>query len=180
MAFLAPILLKEKSNTRSIIAVLIAFVGIYILLGTDIEHWQKGDLFGLICGFIAAFSLMSLRKSRIYDRSDTVLLYVMMVGSICLLPFIELPKEFNEKQFMIFICISLGGLLGQLFLTYGYGHIKALTGAIASTSRVIFAVILGYSFFGEVLDYISLAGSCLIIFGILLMSSNAKDKTNDN
>jgi len=61
-------------------------------------------------------------------------------------------------------------VLGQIFITYGYKYISARAGSLISTSRILYAVILGVLVFSEEITLRIAAGGMLIMLSIIAVS----------
>jgi drug/metabolite transporter (DMT)-like permease len=164
--FIAPLLLPEKTKSIFIIFLIFAILGIYFIVHPSFSHINIGDIYGLISGIISAFAIITLRKAREYDSTTLILFYLMTIGfvinGIIVLPFWVTPKGWNV--FYCFISAILG-VAGQAFITAGYKYITAKGGSLISSSRIIFAVLLGVIIFSESL------GLRIIIGGILILGS---------
>lgn len=174
IAIFAPFLLKEATGKYHWLAVLISFVGVLLVLDFEFTGLVQGDLYGLICGFIASISLMSLRKARQYDSSETIIFYVMLTGSIGLLPFVSFDFEISTSTALAFLLTSLGGVAGQFFLTFSYKYTTALTAAVTTMIRLVFSASWGLLFFAESISYGLFFGSLLIVFSIFLLRLETK------
>lgn len=174
IAFLAPILLNEKTAKSMWAAVGLCFFGILMVLGFEVDSWAIGDLYGLVCGALASVSIMSLRAARIQDDSNTILFYVMLFGAIGLAPFIEIPENLGYEAIGVFILCSFGGLLGQIFLTYSYGYVTAITGAVTGTVRVLFSAVFGVLFFSESISLSLVIGAGMIVLSIYWIQKAGK------
>jgi drug/metabolite transporter (DMT)-like permease len=66
------------------------------------------------------------------------------------------------------------GVAGQVCITYGYKYITARAGSLVSTSRILYAVILGMLVFGEALTWRVFAGGVLIMMSIVTVTILSK------
>lgn len=174
IAIFAPFLLKEATGKYHWLAVLISFIGVLLVLDFEFTGLVKGDLYGLICGFIASISLMSLRKARQFDSSELIVFYVMLTGSVGLLPFVSFDFDMSPSTAIVFLLTSLGGVAGQFFLTYSYKYTTALTAAVTTMIRLVFSATWGLIFFSESISCGLIFGSLLIVFAIFLLRVESK------
>jgi drug/metabolite transporter (DMT)-like permease len=69
----------------------------------------------------------------------------------------------DMKNFWLLMVIGIFGGLGQITLTYSYRMAAAAEISIYNYSGIVFSIILGYVFLGEVLDITSIIGCTLVI-----------------
>ena len=114
---------------------------------------------------------MTLRKAREFDSTAMIIFYIMGIGTIIngilLLPLFKMP---NLSQAINISLSALLGLAGQVFITSGYKHIEATKGSVISSSRIIFAVVLGVLFFNENLNLALIIGTLLIIYSVVKLT----------
>jgi drug/metabolite transporter (DMT)-like permease len=55
---------------------------------------------------------------------------------------------------------------GQLLITVGYKYIDAAPGSLVSSSRIVFAIILGVTFFSDPMTLRIIIGSLMIIISL--------------
>lgn len=172
IAVLAPFLLNERSTPRTILLVLLAFIGVYLVVDPHFSTVTTGDWFALLSGLTAALAIISLREARKTDSTFTVIVFLMVIGTIGNLLFIPtFTMPHGIAWFYLVVC-GVFGFIGQILLTYGYKDIAAVEGSLASTSRIIFATILGLIFFQEHLTALMILGTSLIIYATVAMQKN--------
>lgn len=172
---IAPFVTGQKARPLAWALVATAIAGTWMVLQPD---WSVGvnvyDLLGLLSGVIAAFGVTSLDLARRYDGTFTILFYMMGVGTVIAgvswalqLPLVGTALPWGPG-FWPFVGAAVFGVLGQIFITYGYGYVDARTGSVLSTSRILFATLLGLLWFQEALGPWSWAGIALITVSIAL------------
>ena len=168
MLFLAPWLLKEKVAGRQYLFLLIALVGIAMVVHPDFHQINIGDLYGLLSGATGAVAIASLRIARKYDSTHIIIFYLMgcgtLINAVLLIPGFVMPTWWQ------FLWLSVSGLLGyvgQVLLTAGYRYVDATKGSMLSSSRIIFAFLLGVFIFSEPFAWPIIAGIVLIVFAII-------------
>ena len=164
-------LLHEVVGWRRWIAVFIGFLGTLIILKPGLGVFHPGALIALAAAFMfAVYNLLT----RIAGRSDSFnssLLYFGLVGlglSSVLAPFYWQPISDYDKLWLL--VISLTGIAGH------YLFIKALELTPAVILQpfnyfiLVWAIVVGYLVYGEVLSTSSLLGALLVIAGGLLVA----------
>ena len=72
------------------------------------------------------------------------------------------------KELLLLLLIGVFGGFGQIALTYSYRMAPAAEISIYNYSGIVFSIILGYVFLGEVLDLTSVIGCGLVIVAALI------------
>jgi drug/metabolite transporter (DMT)-like permease len=146
-------------------------MGIWLVINPDFKEINRGDIFGLLSAVIAAFSVITLTMARKNDSTLIILFYLMSIGTVLnglvMIPVFILPAG---RQWLLIIASGLIGVLGQIFITYGYKYISARAGSLISTSRILYAVILGVLVFSEEITLRIAAGGLLIMLSIIAVS----------
>jgi len=175
VALIAPFWNKEPFTYTKVIAITMAMTGIYFVIRPEI-NFCVGDIWALISGVLAGGGISSLREARATDSSFTILYYLMTIGmGVTLIgwPGFVVP---DIRFFGLLILIGVLTFAGQYLLTYGYRYVKALDGSILSTSRIVFAGVLGISMFAEVLSWSLLLGTAMITCAIIWIQTQSSKK----
>ena len=170
----APFINQEKSFAPMMFVYLgLTMVGITLVVHPDFQKIRSGDVYGLLSGIVAAFGVATLRKAREHDSSAIILLYLMAIGTVINLAVMLPVYQAPHGRIAVYVTISaLLGVLGQALLTYGYIHISATGGGLVSSSRILFATVMGLFFFNESLTPgIVIGGACIAasIIGVTLL-----------
>lgn len=166
---LSPLLNREKTLPVYYLFLITTMAGLFFIVMPGSRQGMginPGDLYALASGILAALAITTLRQSRKYDNSYVILFYLMGFGAlsivIAVIPFYIPPRGMT----IVYIAgVVITSFIGQLTITAGYKHINASAGSLVSSTRILFAVILGVSFFGDALN------TGIIIGGILILSS---------
>jgi len=146
-------------------------MGIWLVINPNFGDINRGDIFGLLSAVVAAFSVITLTMARKNDSTLIILFYLMSIGTVLnglvMIPVFILPEG---RQWLLIIASGLIGVLGQIFITYGYKYISARAGSLISTSRILYAVILGVLVFSEEITLRIAAGGLLIMLSIIAVS----------
>jgi drug/metabolite transporter (DMT)-like permease len=171
-----PLFGYEKIKTNRIIYLFISILGVYMVIQPNFSHLLFGDLLGLFSGIVGGLSVMSLRKAREFDSTTIIIFYIMSLGTIIngtlMIGVFQLPT-FQNSVYIIFSAIL--GLGGQIFITSGYKYIEANLGSIISTSRIIFAAVLGISVFHDRVNVELILGGILILFSIIKLTISERN-----
>jgi drug/metabolite transporter (DMT)-like permease len=92
--------------------------------------------------------------ARKNDSILVILFYLMSTGTVLnglvMIPVFILPVG---QDGMLTIASRLIGVLGQILITCRYKYISARVGSLISTSRILYAVILGVLVFSEEINF---------------------------
>jgi drug/metabolite transporter (DMT)-like permease len=156
--------LGESVGWRRWLAVGLGFIGTLIIIRPDAGAFSPYALITLLCAFMFAIYNLITRKVSRHDRFETSLLYFGVVGfiaSLLVVPFYwQTP---NSDQVFWLAVISITGIFGHLLL------IKALQLAPAVILQpfnyfiLLWAMIIGYSVYGEVLQTYKLVGAAIVV-----------------
>jgi drug/metabolite transporter (DMT)-like permease len=171
----APLFKLEKMHKLSLLFLLSAMTGIYLVIFPDFSAIDVGDLVGLLSGVLAAFAIITLSVAREYDSTVLIVFYLMAIGTLCnaimMIPVFVIP---SWKELPMLIGSGASGVMGQVFLTMGYKHVNAKAGSMVSSSRIVFAALMGFFFFSEALSVRIILGGILIICSIIGISALQK------
>jgi drug/metabolite transporter (DMT)-like permease len=176
----SPFINREKSSPLFWIFLGVTMAGIWLVIDPEFGSVNTGDLLGLSSGIVAGFAISTLKEARLHDSTEIILFYLMCVGTV-INGFVVLPKFVLPAGFtgLLVITAALLGFVGQIFLTEGYSFVRATSGSIVSSSRILFAVLLGVVLFHDPLHARILAGGALILISFAGVSvlGNRMNKT---
>jgi drug/metabolite transporter (DMT)-like permease len=183
---LSPILNREKISPLYYLYLIITMAGLYMVIipggnSSFLTDVNRGDIFALISGILAAFAISFLRETRKHDSTYIILFYLMLIGTVIntliVAPVFVVPDGTNALY--LFFCTA-ASLAGQFAITLGYRYISSAGGALVSSSRIVFAAILGISFFNDPLTYRIISGGILIMISLAGISGLFGKKTARN
>jgi drug/metabolite transporter (DMT)-like permease len=165
----APLIIGERTRPLHYFLLVLALAGAALILRPDLGGLATGDLLGLASGLVAGLAIPFLRQARKYDDVWTIVFWLFTVGMIIngifLVPVFVMPQKTS-----VILALAGGGVLGvlgQVMLTSGYRHISAAGGSIVSSSRILFAAVLGIALFSESLTLSLVAGGVLILAALI-------------
>ncbi len=144
VAILSWFTLRKQRDILAIGIVAISTLGIWLILKPDPATAGGNDIWGLLSGIFAAFSMIYLTMCRRQHDSTTILFYVFILGSLLMLPLMAKSLFIpNLTEIFFLTTCSLAGVLGQYLLTYGFLFVTAVEGSVFSSSRILIAALLG-------------------------------------
>jgi len=178
----APLFRLERMHKLSFLFLILAMTGIYLVILPDFTTVNIGDVIGLLSGIFAAFAIITLSVAREHDSTVLIVFYLMAIGTICnaimMAPVFVMPES---GQLPYLLGSGVVGIIGQVLLTMGYKNVSARAGSMVSSSRIVFAALMGFFFFSEALSLRIMLGGLLIITAIIGVSAlqkrmNAEDE----
>jgi len=169
-ALVAWIFLKEKVSPWSLVAMVVALVGIGLMF---VDGLVSGGLFGNILAlsmvFMFAFYLLILRAKKNIDMVPATGLSGLVTFAIAWI----MVTDLNISHHDLLICIALGSFqfgLGFLFLTLGTRFIPAAEVALFALSESILNPIWVWIGVNEVPGKYTLYGSGIVLVAVIAYS----------
>ena len=168
----APLFFRQEKISSFLYLILVAaLVGIWLVINPDLEFHQQGRSIRLVVrdyfGFCDHYAEYGPQKR--FDDGDSLLSDVdrngiERIGDAAGFRLARRPPVVAASG----IGRSRGG--GQICITYGYKYITARAGSLVSTSRILYAVVLGMLIFSEDLTLRIAAGGFMILLSIVAVT----------
>lgn len=180
VVMLAPLLLKERLEKKSVAALVFCFVGIVTImglgeLGSGERVWQ-GNLLGLSSGLTYALYVLGLKRMPESALGLNSNVYLCGVISLISLP-LALPAMSQVTFSGLLVLVALGILIqGVATTTYmvGLRKVKAQHASILSYSEALFAMLFSMVFLQESLTLNVVIGGLLIFVGGVIIVRKGK------
>lgn len=173
---LAAIFLGEKVRMFRWAAVGVGFVGVIIMLMPHLVGAEHGSsaAFGAILAFIGAFLVAAaMTQVRQLAATETTASLVFTFTVLCTLTaFVTVFWGWvqpSPRDAMLLFLIGILGGIGQITVTESYRHAEAGTVAPFAYTSMIYSVVIGYFFFGEVPERMVLFGALLVVLAGLFV-----------
>lgn len=160
----ARFILKEKTSWPVKVALLASFVGLFLLASPQFQVKPFPILIGILSGIFAALAYIMIRFGGENESSFTIIFYFAVVSTIGSFPLMLSDFHWpNSVEWIPLIVLSIGALLGQLWLT------KSIQGAPVSFVlpfsylTPVFASLAGVFVWKEYLKFQSVIGGLIII-----------------
>lgn len=178
----AMVLLKEEFNLKKMIAILLGFIGVYVVVTKgDIFSLSianlKGDLFAF-AGAISYGIFSVLGKKHNYERFTSMMFYYsftfLFITIANLLLFSGIPKiSLYELAGLTWLGIFTSGLAFVFwFLALKHGNTAKMSNIVFLTPFLSLVYI--YFLVGETILFSSVIGLIFIVTGIVIQSFNKK------
>lgn len=162
--------LEEVISTPVRWAILIGFIGVIVILKPGFGAFSPVAIIALMGAVCAALAKTSIRRMSDTESSVTVVFYFAFIGS--LISAVPLTWTWITPAPLTWIPLLATGifaLLGQLFMTQAYMHAPASKIEPFSYISVIFAGLVGWLFWYELIDVWFFVGAGLIFLAGLLV-----------
>ncbi|RWB54510.1 MAG: DMT family transporter [Mesorhizobium sp.] len=172
---LAALLLGERIRRQAVWASLAGIAGVAIILAGQFgaaSHSQDA-LFGtaavLVSTVFYAYNLILSRQQALLAKPVEIMLFQNLCVAIILglaAPWlaVALPKDLWPHL----VGVAVLSLAGQFLMSWSYARAEAQYLIPTEYSAFIWAIALGWFFFGEEVAWTTLAGACLIVAGCLI------------
>lgn len=172
VAALAVPILKERVGIRSLLAILIGFLGTLVIIRPGPEGLGFGALlvFGAAC-CVALFNVTT-RKLADGDPMPVTLFYTALVGAVAsslAAPFFwQTPNTIEEWGALI--SLGLFGGIAHSLMVAAHKFAPATVVAPFMYTQVFWALLLGWVFFNDLPDqYAFIGGAVVILAGLYLI-----------
>ena len=166
------LLYREKVSPFQLCCVAGAFVGsLFILKPGGAEIVSYPALIGLLGGISAGLSQSCLRGLKV-RRNHTMVIVFIFSGLSCLVTFPFILSGFallTLRSTSLLLMTATFAACGQFALTTAYSLSPAREVSIYDYSQMIFAGLLGFFFFDQIPDALSLLGYAVIFAASYLM-----------
>ncbi|MEM8504953.1 MAG: DMT family transporter [Cyanobacteria bacterium P01_D01_bin.1] len=148
-------------------AIALGFIGLLLVVqpNTDLLS-NPANLLGLGAGLSAAIEFLTVRHLSQTQSSLGQTLYYLLIGSVLMAPIAWWQWQPLTVETLKIVAAAAGSFLSfQLLLVQAYRYAEPHQIGIFQYSSVIFAAIIGWLFFSEVPNLVSVAGMVLISLG---------------
>ena len=170
---LSAIILREKVNLKTWIALFFGFIGVMIIMRPGLSIFDPKSLIPLVAAFFLSLYQIVTRKVSSYDSSETSLFYTSIVGIILMSFMVPLFwQPLQTFSYLLFLGVGFFFSVGIYFQIIALGYTKASIVQPFHYTLVVWAIILGYIFYNDLPDIPTLIGATIItISGIYVLNS---------
>jgi len=163
---LAPLLLKDRISLGLWIAVVTAFVGLYLIIvpaeGLGSMSWF--DLLALFGGLLSGWAILSIKKLHETDSSRAILFSQCFFGLLIVaVPAQSSGYAYTGLAWITIMGVGLCAAAAQLLMTHAYKFIGATEGSLLSMLTPVINVWLGLLLFHEPVSMRMLIGCIVVI-----------------
>ena len=172
IAFVAPLfvtllsvpLLGERIDPPVLVASLVGFVGVLIVVRPGGDAFQLGAMIMLAAAVFYALMMVTARRYGANEHLWAMVFYMTAVPLV--LTGLSLPWVWQTPHPWHWLGFAASGVLGvgaTAFITLAFRHAPAAIAAPFDYTAVLWAVLLGWWFWGELPDVWVWVGSALIM-----------------
>ncbi|KPK99678.1 MAG: hypothetical protein AMJ91_06930 [candidate division Zixibacteria bacterium SM23_73_3] len=166
------LILKEKIRIFSLIGVILAVSGLYLLTRPKGSEFNLGDLFTFFCAVSFSFHVIFV---QIYTkRFDflTLTFIQILITTVLTLPFMSVFEEIKlvyhpQLILAILVCAILATALALWIQNRMQKDTTTVKAALIYAMEPVFAAIFSFLLLGEVLGWLGILGGGLILSGML-------------
>lgn len=164
VTIMACIFLKEKIDSKQILSIIITFLGALLVIKPEFSLEMLPSLAGILSAAASGVAYTLLRYLKDKESPDTIIFYFSLISVVFTAPLAL--AEYVQPTFIqlgLLLATGIFASVGQFGITYAYKYAKATEVSIYNYSAIVFGIILGFIFFGEIPDTLSLLGGAIII-----------------
>lgn len=168
-AIFAVFLLREKVKNIQWLFFAIAFSGVLVLKGLDSQMNSTGLILILISSVFSGLVYIVISKIGKGDHPVVIVNYFMVIATIVggLLSIKDWVNP-TGMQWLLLPGLGIFGYFGQIYMTKAFQTSATNQVAPLKYLEVIFTVLVGLFWFGEVYTFWSILGILMIIGGLIL------------
>ncbi len=177
----AAIFLKEKIGSFHFGALIIVFSGVLLILKPGFNPEIIPALAGLGSAIAAGLAYTTIRHLGRSEHPYTIIFYFCFISTILSFPLMLLDfriPSVSEALYLVLIGMFASG--GQFFMTMSYRYGEAHKVSILGYFTVIFSLVFGLLFFGEIPDILTGIGIILVIGTAIVLYVIARRKDASN
>ena len=150
-------------------AILLGFIGIVLILKPGYGIFQPAAIVGLGAGVFSALAMVTIRRMSVSEPALRIVFYFTLLAAVVSsgpLPWVWQPPVTHHLP--LFLSMGLLAVVAQFLLTKGYSFAPASQVSPFNYGHVLFSAIIGWLFWGETLDVLTIFGALLIcVCGII-------------
>tara|TARA_B100000579_G_scaffold423343_1_gene426414 strand:+ start:458 stop:1351 length:894 start_codon:yes stop_codon:yes gene_type:complete len=182
----AAIFFGEKLALRRILAIIIAFIGTIIILRPGFQEISLGQLAQVISAPLFAISYL-LSKELTKNHNSLVIVCMLSVFVTLTLtpPALSVWVQPTMKEIICLGFVAILATLGHITLTQAIKSAPIIIIQPISFLQLVWAVLIGYFIFSELVDIFVMVGGLIIIISVTYisyreMTLESKNKTPHN
>jgi drug/metabolite transporter (DMT)-like permease len=187
LAIVSALFFKEGLPVRMYVAIPLALVGLYLMVGVEWSHfsadYKLGVVFGLLTAFFYALYMLSLKYALAKDKADSLVLasaaalatglilgaFAVAEGESFVIPTL---KSLAAISTLALVCHAVGWFL----ITRGIQTVRGALVGLLLLLQPTLSFVWDILFFDKPVDPIELSGVAVALVGIYIGSQGGKKK----
>lgn len=166
------VILKEKVRISSIIGVVLAVSGLYLLTRPKGAEFNIGDLFTFFCAVSFSFQVIFVQMYTKRFDFYTLTFIQILVTTLLALPFMFVFESASltyhpHLLLAILICAIFATAIGLYIQNRMQRETTAVKAALIYAMEPVFAAVFSYFLLSELLGWMGILGGGLILSGML-------------
>ena len=169
LAILAVALLGERMTGPRAGAIVLGFIGVFVILRPGQEAFQLSSILVLLSAFAFAVTAVASKALTRSVPTFTILLWMnlMQLGPNLAGSDPFFLNRIEQSQIPALLVLTIGGISSHLCQTQAYRHGDAIVVMPLDFLRIPLIALVGWQLYGEPLDVFVFAGAGIIVAGIL-------------
>lgn len=162
-ALSAPIL-GEHVGPRRWAAVLVGFVGVLVVLRPGGGVLSSGGLIVLAGAAVYSLAMIYVRQLSRTETQASIVFYFTITSTVlagAAMPFVWVPPTLADWP--VLIAVGIVGGIGQILTTRSFSLAPAAVVGPFQYTQLIWGVVFGYAFFGDLPDAMMLLGGAIVV-----------------
>ncbi|MFY0657958.1 MAG: DMT family transporter [Neptunomonas phycophila] len=168
--------LNERINRYAIYAILIGFVGVYIVLNPHGSDFNLAVLVAVLGAMLGALAKVTVRRMVLSESPQRIVFYFALFSTmLAAVPAAIVWVMPNTHQFIWLLVLAMTSTAAQLMLSKGYAYAPAGQLGPFTYGSILFATLFGWWIWDESVAIHTWLGVILIVIaGFVAMQSRAK------
>jgi drug/metabolite transporter (DMT)-like permease len=186
LAFFGVVFIGERLNTKLALAIPIAVLGLFMVVGIEWNllgtNYQNGVLLGLVTAVCYTGYILTLRKIQFQHDSPAPTFTLSMVSFVTAIILAGLAWLQNEplsipnlqSAFYLILYATFSQVLGWLFIINGLALIRTSTAGLLLLLQPSLAFVWDILLFDKITTAVSLTGTIITLWAIYLGSTSQR------
>ncbi len=159
------LVLKECVRPYQAISVIIAFIGALFVIRPGFAGFSPATVVGAVGGMCAGLAYTYVRKvTNNGEKGPTVVFFFSAFSCLVTLPYIVFNfYPMSTAQWLCLIGAGIAAAGGQFTITAAYSYAPAREISVFDYTQIIFTAGLGFAFFGDIPNVLSIIGYMIIV-----------------
>ncbi len=176
VAVIAVLVLREDVRAATVAGLVLAFSGVALVLWDGASVTPLADAAGIASGFIAGISYHFNKRASRTEDPIVIYLGVCIVGILATAFSVPQVRALDAMSALLLLLAGAGAYAAQICITIGLRDMPTTEGSVHTFAKIPLTVVAGILFLGDSITVRFVAGTTLLVVGLLL---NQLSKKND-